>query len=175
MSRHGCPAGLSQRDKLDASARAVYRHALQWALLPRLMWRLETQLRGNLNNPDFLYEATRVYLMLGNAGPLDASLVREWMKLDWQTAYPGLGFVPLREALLRHLDALLAEPLPQLQLDGELVAYRALADRHGAAGAARLFAHPPVRRGTAPAANGGRATRWVRRACRCSCGRRASR
>ena len=115
------PAGLSQRDKLDASARAVYRHALQWALLPRLMWRLETQLRGNLNNPDFLYEATRVYLMLGNAGPLDASLVREWMKLDWQTAYPGLGFVPLREALLRHLDALLAEPLPQLQLDGELV------------------------------------------------------
>jgi type VI secretion system protein ImpL len=115
------PAGLSQRDKLNASASAVYRHALQWGLLPRLMWRLETQLRGNLNNPDFLYEATRVYLMLGNAGPLDASLVREWMKLDWQTAYPGLGFVPLREALLRHLDALLAEPLPQIQLDGELV------------------------------------------------------
>jgi type VI secretion system protein ImpL len=116
------PAGLSQREKLDASARAVYRHALEWALLPRLAWRLETQLRGNLNRPDFLYEATRVYLMLGNAGPLDASLVREWMKLDWQAAYPGLGYVQLREALLRHLDALLAEPLPQMQLDGELVA-----------------------------------------------------
>ncbi len=115
------PAGLAQHEKLDASASAVYRHALQWALLPRLMWRLETQLRGNLNNPDFLYEATRVYLMLGNAGPLDAALVREWMQLDWQTAYPGLGFVPLRMALLRHLDALLAEPLPQIQLDGELV------------------------------------------------------
>ena len=115
------PAGLSQREKLDASARVVYRHALEWALLPRLMWRLETQLRGNLNRPDFLYEATRVYLMLGNAGPLDASLVREWMKLDWQAAYPGLGYAPLREALLRHLDALLAEPLPQVQLDGELV------------------------------------------------------
>ena len=85
------------------------------------MWRLETQLRGNLDRPDFLYEATRVYLMLGNAGPLDASLVREWMKLDWQAAYPGLGYAPLREALLRHLDALLAEPLPQVQLDGELV------------------------------------------------------
>ncbi len=115
------PAGLSQREKLDAAARAVYRHALGWALLPRLMWRLETQLRGNLNNPDFLYEATRVYLMLGNAGPLDASLVREWMKLDWQTAYPGLGFAGLRDRLLLHLDALLADPLPQVQLDGELV------------------------------------------------------
>ena len=54
------PSWLSQREKLDASARAVYRHALQWALLPRLMWRLETQLRGNLSRPDFLYEATRV-------------------------------------------------------------------------------------------------------------------
>ena len=113
---------LSQRDKLDASARAVYRHALDCALLPRLMWRLETQMRGNLNRADFLYEATRVYLMLGNAGPLDASLVREWMRLDWQTAYPGLGYAPLRDALLRHLDALLAEPLPQMQLDGALVA-----------------------------------------------------
>ena len=115
------PALLSQRAKLDASARVVYRHALEWALLPRLVWRLETQLRGNLNRADFLYEATRIYLMLGNAGPLDASLVREWMKLDWQTAYPGVGYAPLRESLLRHLDALLAEPLPQVQLDGELV------------------------------------------------------
>jgi type VI secretion system protein ImpL len=115
------PAGLSQRDKLDASAHTVYRHALQWALLPRLMWRLETQLRGNLNRADFLYEATRIYLMLGNAGPLDASLVREWMKLDWQTAYPGLGYTALRDSLLQHLDALLAEPLPQMQLDGALV------------------------------------------------------
>ncbi len=116
------PAMLSQRDKLSASARAVYRHALEWALLPRLMYRLEAQLLGNLNNPDFLYEATRVYLMLGNAGPLDASLVREWMKLDWQADYPGVGFAPLRNSLLRHLDALLVEPLSQMQLDGALVA-----------------------------------------------------
>jgi type VI secretion system protein ImpL len=115
------PAMLSQREKLDASARTVYRHALERALLPRLMWRLETQLRGNLNRADFLYEATRVYLMLGNAGPLDAALVREWMSLDWQTAYPGVGYAPLRASLLRHLDALLAEPLSQVQLDGELV------------------------------------------------------
>ncbi len=115
------PGGLSQRDKLQAAARAVYRHALEWALLPRLMWRLEAQLRGNLDRPDFLYEATRVYLMLGNAGPLDPSLVRAWMELDWQTAYPGLGYAPLRERLMSHLDALLAEPLPQVQLDGGLV------------------------------------------------------
>jgi type VI secretion system protein ImpL len=116
------PAALSQRDKLDASARVVYRHALEWALLPRLMWRLETEMRGNLNRPDFVYEATLVYLMLGNAGPLDTSLIREWMKLDWEVAYPGPGYGVMRDSLLHHLDALLGEPLPQIQLDGGLVA-----------------------------------------------------
>jgi type VI secretion system protein ImpL len=114
--------GLSQQPKLAAAARAVYRHALERALLPRLVWRLEAQLRGNMNQPDFLYQATRVYLMLGNAGPLDRELVHEWMDLDWQTAYPGDELAPLRETLLRHLDALLAEPLPSIVLDGDLVA-----------------------------------------------------
>jgi len=114
--------GLSQQAKLAAAARAVYRHALERALLPRLVWRLEAQLRGTMNQPDFLYEATRVYLMLGNAGPLDRELVHEWMKLDWQTAYPGDEAAPVRETLLRHLDALIAEPLPQVALDGDLVA-----------------------------------------------------
>jgi type VI secretion system protein ImpL len=113
---------LSQNAKLAAASRTVYRHALEWTLLPRLVWRLEAQLRGNLNRPDFLYEATRVYLMLGNAGPLDRSLVHEWMRLDWQTSFPGVAMAEMRQSLLRHLDALLAQPLPQVTLDGELVA-----------------------------------------------------
>jgi type VI secretion system protein ImpL len=112
---------LSQHDKLAAASRAVYRHALEWALLPRLIWRLEAQLRGNLKRPEFLYEATRVYLMLGSAGPLDRALVHEWMRLDWQLAFPGVALAPARASLLGHLDALLAEPLPQVPLDGELV------------------------------------------------------
>jgi type VI secretion system protein ImpL len=113
--------GLSQEAKLAAAAHEVYRHALDRALLPRLVWRLEAQLRGNMNQPDFLYEATRVYLMLGNAGPLDRNLVHAWMNLDWEASYPGDAAAPMREALLRHLDALLAEPLPAVSLDGALV------------------------------------------------------
>src|SRR5262249_11653363 len=103
-------AALSQERKLAAAQRALYRHAIEHALLPRLIWRLEAQLRGNLNNPEFLYEATRVYLMLGSAGPLDKDLVREWMSLDWQAAYPGAGGTALRTSLARHLEALLAAP-----------------------------------------------------------------
>jgi type VI secretion system protein ImpL len=113
--------GLSQQAKLAAATHEVYRHALERALLPRLMWRLEAQLRGNMNQPDFLYEATRVYLMLGNAGPLDRDLVHEWMKLDWERLYPGDDLAPARAQLLSHLDALLEEPLPATSLDGDLI------------------------------------------------------
>jgi type VI secretion system protein ImpL len=114
--------GLSQDQKLAAAARTVYRHALGDALLPRLIWRLEAEMRGRLNEPDFLYEATRVYLMLGGAGPLDRGLVHDWMMLDWQATYPGATQAGLRAGLLQHLDALLAEPLPAIGLDGTLVA-----------------------------------------------------
>lgn len=113
--------GLSQEAKLAAGARTVYRHALERVLLPRLIWRLESQMHGNLSRPDFLYEAMRVYLMLGNAGPLDRDLVRSWMATDWEATYPGAIMAPTREALARHLDALLAQPLPTIPLDGALV------------------------------------------------------
>ena len=83
------PARPVAGGKLAAGARVLYRHALGYALLPRLVWRLEAQMRGTLNQPELLYEATRVYLMLGGAGPLDRDLVRAWMTLDWQAAYPG--------------------------------------------------------------------------------------
>ena len=115
--------GLSPDDKLAVASTTVYRHALDYALLPRLIWRLEAQMRGKLNQPDFLYEATRVYLMLGGSAPVfDRALVHDWMMLDWQATYPDIRFAALRTALMKHLDALLAEPLPAVQLDGNLVA-----------------------------------------------------
>ena len=119
---HGVGFGLSQAGKLHAGAQAVYRHALQYGLLPRMVWRLETQMRGNLQRPDFLYEATRVYLMLGGQGPLDRDLVRDWMTLDWRTAFAGVFDAAQLAALQAHLDRLLSEPLPPVPLDGGLVA-----------------------------------------------------
>jgi type VI secretion system protein ImpL len=113
--------GLAHESKLGAAARAAYRHGLEYALFPRLVWRLEAQIRGNLTQPDFEYEATRVYLMLGGAGPLDRDLVREWMTLDWEETYPGAAQAGLRADLGRHLDALLENPLPPVTLDGDLV------------------------------------------------------
>ena len=113
---------LSQSAKLRGGAEGVYRHALGYALLPRLIWRLEAQMRGYFTQPEFLYEATRVYLMLGGQGPLDRSLVKEWMTYDWQSQYSGPGNLAAVASLQQHLDALLARPLPAVPLDEALVA-----------------------------------------------------
>jgi len=55
-------------------------------LLPRLLYRLESQLHANLANPEFVYQALKVYLMLGVQGPLDKDFVAEWMNADWTSS-----------------------------------------------------------------------------------------
>lgn len=113
---------FSQDDKLAAAGRARYRHILDYALLPRLVWRAETQVRGLLGQMDALYDATRIYLMLGGAGPLDRALIQDWFARDWAARLPGEARARLRATLARHLAALLDEPLPPVPLDGPLVA-----------------------------------------------------
>jgi type VI secretion system protein ImpL len=114
--------GLSQRGKLAAGAQSIYRHALERVLLPRLIWRLEEQMRGAIDRPDYLYEATRVYLMLGGEGRFDRDFVRLWMSLDWEASYPGAVMAPMRDDLARHLNALFTNRLPHIPLDGALLA-----------------------------------------------------
>ena len=118
---NGPAFGLSQEEMLTSGAQSAYRRALDRVLLPRLLARLETQIREGIQRPDFLYEAVRVYLMLGKQGPLDRGLVREWFALDWQQAFPGAVNQPGREALTRHIDALMAGTLATYPLDGALV------------------------------------------------------
>ena len=114
-------AGLSQEEKLVEATRLSYKRALDRVLLPRLLARLENQLHAGMQRPEFLYEATRVYLMLGRAGPLDRALVKEWMALDWQQSFPGAVGTPTRDALAVHLEALLAQDYLRYPLDGALV------------------------------------------------------
>ena len=114
--------GMNQDATLRDAAGQLYRSALERILLPRLFWRAEQRMRENLNHADRLYEHTRVYLMLGSRGPLDPSMVRDWAISDWERyLYPGAAQKPLRDALVRHLDAMLAGSLPPMPVDDGLV------------------------------------------------------
>ena len=114
--------GLYQGDKLGTAANEGYVRALNGLLLPRLIARVEGQMVTKLNNPDFLYQFLKVYLILGRQGPLDRELIMQWFAADLLASYPGEDETPLREALSAHADAMLRQPLTQLPLNQELVA-----------------------------------------------------
>jgi type VI secretion system protein ImpL len=113
--------GLYQGDKLSSQAIAVYRRELNRLLLPRMLLRLEQQLGQNQGKLDFLYDGLKVYLMLGQLGPLDKSFVKRWMMLDWSAQFPGPENAGNLSDLRGHLDALLERPLATYELDGGLI------------------------------------------------------
>ena len=102
--------GLSQRPRLRSAAETSYRSGLERLFRPRLIFRLEEQLEANRSNPGFVYEALKVYLMLGGRAeaPLDRGLVIGWFRRDWaENLYPGAGFARGRQLLEDHLQAML--------------------------------------------------------------------
>src|SRR5690606_20996561 len=100
--------GLSQRERLQSASETAYHVALERMLRSRLIFRLEEQLEANLNNPSFLYEALKVYLMIGGQAPTDADFVLAWMRRDWaDNLFPGAANARGREALEEHLLAML--------------------------------------------------------------------
>lgn len=113
--------GLSQRDRLQNATEITYQQALERMLRPRIIFRLEEQLEANANNPGFVYEALKVYMMIGGQAKMDRDLVTSWMRLDWaENLFPGPANAKGREALEEHLAAMLdldegsAEPMVKL-------------------------------------------------------------
>jgi type VI secretion system protein ImpL len=117
----GSGFGLYQGSVIGSEGAVAYRSAVNQHLLPRLLLRLEDQIQGNINNPDILYEALKVYLMLGQQGPLNIDLITEWMNLDWSLSFPGPGRADVRNDLSKHLAALLARPMQKVSLNGPLI------------------------------------------------------
>jgi len=113
--------GLYQGAGLHSEEVAAYRRGLNLLLLPRLLSRLQQQLIVNMARLDILYEGLKVYLTLGGQHSVDAAMVKQWMRQDWESAYPGLSQAAIRDALLRHLDALLEAPLDAYPLDRTVV------------------------------------------------------
>ena len=113
--------GLYQGGSMANQTGQSYRAALNTIFLPRMLLRLEEQISSNVNNPSFLYDALRVYLMLGLQGPMNSEQIKEWMSADWQVAYPGTENAAMRADLAFHLQAMLSQPMQEIALNGPLV------------------------------------------------------
>ena len=117
--------GLSQRERLQSSAIQVYHIGLERLLRPRLVYRMEEVLEANKSDPGFIYEALKVYLMIGGARAINRDLVVNWMRNDWNdNLYPGAGNAGGRKALEDELNALIdleGADEPLITLNGTLV------------------------------------------------------
>ena len=100
--------GLSQRERLQNASEITYQQGLERMLRPRIIFRLEEQLEQQANNPGFVYEALKVYMMIGGQAKMDRDLVTSWMRLDWaENLFPSPANAKGREALEEHLTAML--------------------------------------------------------------------
>ena len=105
--------GLYQGDKLGRASIDLYHKLLNNIFLPRLMLRLEQQLRENTGNPEFLYEALKVYLMLADSEHYNATAIKDWISLDWKHNLPLEVTTEQRRSLQKNLAALLeVRPVP---------------------------------------------------------------
>jgi type VI secretion system protein ImpL len=117
--------GLSQHKRLESTSEAAYHTALERMFRPRLLYRLEEQLDSKIADPAFVYEALKVYLMLGGQQREDKPLIRSWMQRDWtDNLYPSATNAEGRRLLEDHLTAMFDledEKPPLVQLDGRLI------------------------------------------------------
>ncbi|MDQ5908898.1 MAG: type secretion system protein ImpL [Pseudomonadota bacterium] len=115
--------GLYQGQKLGGEAQLIYQRLLLRAFLPRIVLRLEDQLRQSTNNPGLLQDTLKIYLMMDDPQRFDAKVVKDWMERDWQTNLPRTVTRDQRDQLSAHLTALLAlAPLESpMALDSPLI------------------------------------------------------
>ena len=108
--------GLDQREYLQEQADAAYRRALVNQLLPRVMLRLEQQIKQTRLPLDYTYEALKAYLRLAIEERFDAEEIGAWVSLDWSSRLAREIGQENYESLVGHLTALVAERPVQLPL-----------------------------------------------------------
>ncbi len=101
--------GLDQRPRVLDASEAIYHTALERMMRPRLVLSLEQQIQKNIEDSTYVYEALKVYLMLGKRAPkVDKNLILNWFTRDWETRlFPGAPYAEGRARLREHLEAML--------------------------------------------------------------------
>ena len=112
--------GLYQGGMLEAESSSVYRKLLIAVFAPRLVTRIEEQLRSG-GSSDFLYEGLKAYLMLADSEHYDADFIKAWITLDWDQNLPRDLAPDQRQALGEHLQALFERHPPNARLDQRLI------------------------------------------------------
>ncbi len=115
--------GLYQGKSIGAKARATYQRLLNSILLPRIILRLEEQLQIGINNPDYLFEGLKTYLMLKEQAHFDSESIQAWVSLDWEQNRPRDFTEVHLQQMNSHLSTLFnaGPPVLPMELDEQLI------------------------------------------------------
>ena len=111
--------GLYQGKNFHESMRKAYINQLNTLFLPALKYRLEQQIQFSMNQPDYLFEALKAYLMLSLPERLEKDFIEHWMAIDWNTHM--MGEAEQQKQLKLHLQELLNSEFSVIKLDRQLV------------------------------------------------------
>ncbi|UDL04795.1 type VI secretion system membrane subunit TssM [Marinobacter sp. CA1] len=112
--------GYFQVQGLRQAAEGVHGRVMQYRLGGTLKRTLEEDIRLHLDNPEYLYEALKSYLMMGDRSRYNEQQVALWLEYLLSQQLPGEINRPQREALLAHLQDYLALEQP-LRVSNSLV------------------------------------------------------
>lgn len=120
---HAWTFGLYQGRKLQAASWPLYEKLLKTRLGPAIEARLEWLLRTvAVEDLEFAYEILRAYLMLHERSHFDAGMFKAFILADWDRNMPAGAARSEREALERHVSALIELGAPVTrELDKTLV------------------------------------------------------
>ena len=112
---------LDQSAKVNASQHDLYDRTLDLVLLPRILFRLQEDVRLRAGARD-TQDVDKLYLMLANAVSLDVDFVKKALAAKFEHVLPGKEHEDLRRSLGEHTAALLAKPLPSVGLSEDVLA-----------------------------------------------------
>lgn len=111
---------LNQIRDIRQELQQTYYEALKDELLPKLGQHIATELsKAAMSDPKQVYATLKAYLMLGYPQHMQADYFKTWLLRSWKNdnnITPG-EFA----ALSRHLNVLLKQPLPGIDLDIDLI------------------------------------------------------
>ncbi len=111
--------GLYQGNNFNDFISLAYTEQLKQFFMPALKHRLEQQIRSSINEPDYLFEALKAYLMMGLPKHFENKFVEQWMELDWTTHMKGQA--ELQSQLKKHLGNLFTSDFGTIRINHALV------------------------------------------------------
>ena len=111
--------GLYQGHVLAEEAETLYQAELEQFLLPTMTYLIGQNLSRPGTDPQLIYEALKVYLMLSQPERREPQLIRTWMGHEWEQLLPGKP--RMRGRLQEHVNAITAEDFKAVTADTTLV------------------------------------------------------